>query len=310
MNLLVRRAVPVAVAIFAVAAMIATSRPAYADDAGADLEVKVSAPTATTGPAFRSLELTVVNNGPADVPRFWTIVFDYSGLDDSKVTVLPVQLPDCEQSGATLVCRETLDLPIGFSHLQTMPFNLDALPGVEGSVGSFTITATSSSVPDPEPGNNAATVEVQAAVVPPTTEPTASPTTTPPTTGPTHRPDRDCEAYLYTGTRTNLCADFRHSRHPSCHAVKYRVTLPDYRNDPWGLDGPVGPPFTGVRGLGCENNPLKPAPASSAPAPGGGGGLPVTGTDVPVIAGFGLALLAAGAGTVLLQRRRARRFEP
>ncbi|MDY7087703.1 MAG: hypothetical protein SYR96_21655 [Actinomycetota bacterium] len=284
------------------AALVATSRPAYADEAVADLEVKVSATTATTGELFRRLELTVVNNGPSDVPRSWTIVFDFSGLNDRKVTVLPVQLPDCVLSDDKLVCTETLSLPVGFSHLRTMPFNLDARPGQPGPVGLFTITAASSSVSDPNSENNTATIDVQAA------EPSTAPTT-PPVPG----DERHCEAYFYTGTRTDLCADFRGAHNPSCHAVKYRVTLPDYRNDPWGLDGPAGAAFTGVRGLGCEDNPRKPAPASSVPptgGSGGGGGLPVTGAEVPVTAGFGLALLAIGAGAVLLVRRRARRFQP
>lgn len=46
MNLLVRRAFAISVS----AALIATGRPAYADEAGADLAVKVSATSATTGP--------------------------------------------------------------------------------------------------------------------------------------------------------------------------------------------------------------------------------------------------------------------
>ena len=308
MDLQFRRAVAWTVlgasAIFtSAAALVATSRPAYADEAVADLEVKVSATTAMTGELFRRLELTVVNNGPSDVPRSWTIVVDFSGLNDRKVTVVPVQLPDCVLSDDKLVCTETLGLPVGSSHFRTMPFNLDARPGEQGPVGSFTITAASSSVFDPNPENNTAAIDVRAA------EPSTAPTT-PPTTPPAPGDERYCEAYLYTGTRTDLCADFRGAHSLSCDTVKYRVTLPDYRNDPWSLDGPAGAAFTGVRGLGCENNPSKPAPASSAPPTGGGGGLPVTGADVPVTAGFGLALLAIGAGAVLLVRRRARRFEP
>ncbi|MBU2669586.1 hypothetical protein KOI35_39360 [Actinoplanes bogorensis] len=314
MDLHFQRAVAWAVlgasAIFtSAAALVATSRPAYADEATADLEVKVSATTAITGELFRRLELSVLNNGPSDVPRSWTLVFDFSGLNDRKVTVVPVQLPDCVLSDDKMVCTETLGIPVESGHFRTMPFNLDARPGVQGPVGSFTITADSSSVPDPNPGNNTATIDVRAA------EP-STPPTTPPTTPPVPGDERYCEAYLYTGTRTNLCADFRGAHNPTCDAVKYQVTLPDYRNDPWGLDGPAGAKFTGVRGLGCENNPRKPAPTSSAPPPGGGGGgggaggLPVTGADVPMAAGFGLALLTIGAGAVLLVRRRARRFEP
>lgn len=226
MNRRFQRAVLGAFAIFASAALVATSRPAYADEAGADLEVKVSATSATTGQPFRDLDLTVVNNGPSDVPPFWTIDFDFSGLDDSKVIVVPGQSPDCEQSGAKLVCRQPLGLPAGFSHLRTMPFDLEAVQGKEGAAGSFTITAASSAESDPDPENNSATIEVRAVPAEPSTEPTG-----------------------------------------------------------------------------------EPAPAGSAPTAGDGGGLPVTGADVPVTAGFGLALLAVGTGAVLLLRRRARRFE-
>jgi LPXTG-motif cell wall-anchored protein len=124
------------------------------------------------------------------------------------------------------VCRQTLGLPAGFSHLQTMPFNLDAVRGEEGPAGSFTITATSGSVPDPHPGNNSASIDVRAVATAPSPEPTGGP-----------------------------------------------------------------------------------APSSSAPPTGDDGGLPVTGADVPVTAGLGLALLAVGTGAVLLLRRRARKFE-
>ncbi|MFC4019477.1 hypothetical protein ACFOW4_16255 [Micromonospora sp. GCM10011542] len=131
---------------------------------------------------------------------------------------------------------------------------------------------------------------------------------------------RDCEAYLYTGTKQNLCADFPNPPGKvNCSDVKYRVTLVDVKNDPWGLDGNQGTP-----GIGCESNPLKPTkppkptpkptatatytPAPPVPAPGAGGGLPVTGASGATLAGIGLGSLVLGLGAVLLARRWKARF--
>ncbi|MEU4680744.1 LPXTG cell wall anchor domain-containing protein [Micromonospora sp. NPDC023737] len=149
-------------------------------------------------------------------------------------------------------------------------------------------------------------------------EPGAEPTTTP-TTPPTSEPaePRDCEAYVYTGTTQNLCADFPNpSGAVNCSDVKYRVTLVDVSNDPWGLDGNTGTP-----GIGCESNPLMPtsgsteeptadptasASTSAAPAPGAGGGLPVTGINGVALAATGGVLLLGGGALMLIRRRRVR----
>ena len=133
----------------------------------------------------------------------------------------------------------------------------------------------------------------------------------PPPPAPKH-----CEAYVYTGTQQNLCADFPTNEDRNCDDVKYRVTLPDYTKDPWGLDGAVGAPFDGEKGVGCETNPLKSAPGtptSAAPdasaAPGAGGGLPVTGVDVSTLGVAGIVLVGVGAGLYTLARRRRVRTE-
>lgn len=122
-----------------------------------------------------------------------------------------------------------------------------------------------------------------------------------------------CEAYLYTGTRVNLCAAFPNPKGKvNCSDVKYRVTLLDAKNDPWGLDGNKG-----VKGVGCEANPLKvqatPSPshsrsATAAPSrsAAAAGGLPVTGPKVATIAVAGGALLVAGVGLLVGLRRRTK----
>ncbi|MFF0372290.1 LPXTG cell wall anchor domain-containing protein [Micromonospora sp. NPDC005087] len=136
-------------------------------------------------------------------------------------------------------------------------------------------------------------------------EPGAEPTKTP-TTPPTSQPEqpRDCEAYVYTGTEQNLCADFPNPPGTvNCSDVKYRVTLVDVNNDPWGLDGNRGTP-----GIGCESNPLKPntAPPTTSPAPGAGGGLPVTGVNATALGAVGVIAVLAGVALVVARRRRVR----
>ncbi|MEU8301319.1 LPXTG cell wall anchor domain-containing protein [Micromonospora sp. NPDC048909] len=136
-------------------------------------------------------------------------------------------------------------------------------------------------------------------------EPGAEPTKTP-TTPPTRQPaePRDCEAYVYTGTAQNLCADFPDPPGTvNCSDVKYRVTLVDVNNDPWGLDGNRGTP-----GIGCESNPLKPntVPPTTSPAPGAGGGLPVTGVNATALGAVGVIAVLAGVALVVARRRRVR----
>lgn len=139
------------------------------------------------------------------------------------------------------------------------------------------------------------------------------PETTKPTTTSPAAP-KDCEAYVYTGTTRNLCADFPGNADRSCTDVKYQVTLKNNNRDPWDLDGLSGG-TRGVIGLGCESNPRKPggssSSSSSAPVGGGAaddGGLPVTGPSIGVVA-FGAAILI-GTGILLtaLVRRRKVKF--
>lgn len=132
---------------------------------------------------------------------------------------------------------------------------------------------------------------------------------------------KDCAAYVYTGTRENLCAAFPNpTGKVNCSDVKYRVTLVDAKNDPWGLDGNQG-----VRGVGCESNPLKvkatptptpshsrsvtPAPSRSTSAAAAVGGLPVTGTPASVMFVAGAALVLVGGTAILVGRRRRAKFE-
>jgi hypothetical protein len=56
-----------------------------------------------------------------------------------------------------------------------------------------------------------------------------------------------------------------------------------------------------VRAAGVTPSPT---PSPSAPAPGSGGSLPITGYPIPATIGVALALIAAGAGLLMLSRRR------
>jgi LPXTG cell wall anchor motif len=121
-----------------------------------------------------------------------------------------------------------------------------------------------------------------------------------------------CEAYFYTGTNQNLCTQFPGEQSGlDCNDVKYRVTLVDKTNDPWGLDGNLGTP-----GVGCEENPLLPEPpstdnsdtgsGSASSSDGGGtpvsnekdGELPFTGDATKTIALIAGSLLLAGSGAL------------
>lgn len=133
----------------------------------------------------------------------------------------------------------------------------------------------------------------------PEPEPTVTPTATPePTQTATPGPVQDCQAYVYTGTQENLCADFPGDQeNVTCADVKYRVTLVNKNKDPWGLDG--SGENIGTVGVGCESNPLKPT-QSTAPVPT----LPVTGSTPLWFALAGLAALGSGALLFVLARRR------
>lgn len=107
-------------------------------------------------------------------------------------------------------------------------------------------------------------------------------------------------------------------------AAAQAVFNQDPYNDPFGLDGPIGPAFAGVQYLACEGNPAPfalpfdptgnqvvptPAPtsapgASVAPQPG----LPATGaSDTFVLVGMmaALGMFAAGVASHKLVRDRA-----
>ena len=133
--------------------------------------------------------------------------------------------------------------------------------------------------------------------------PTEEPTTVPPTTTPPT--PQDCEAYLYTETKENLCKEFPGNQEDiTCEDVKYRVTLVNENNDPWGLDGNTGTP-----GIGCESNPLKPTTElTPAATPSPVGLLPVTGdgggNKMPYVVGAAAVVLVAGALLVFASRTR------
>jgi len=104
------------------------------------------------------------------------------------------------------------------------------------------------------------------------------------------------------------CEDF------TSQALAQVVFNVDPYNDPYGLDGPVGPEFAGVQYLACEElppptaAPFSPAPSEmEPPSPSASTsphvGLPDTGaTDgmIGLVLVLGVALVGAG---VLLQRR-------
>ena len=134
---------------------------------------------------------------------------------------------------------------------------------------------------------------------------------------PTATSTRDCMAYVFTGTKENLCKAFAGAStatKATCAQIKYRVTLVNAKNDPWGLDGSGG--NVGTVGVGCESNPLKPRPTptatrtSAAPVGvvGAGPSLPVTGPPIGVLVGVGALILVAGVGAIVLTGRRKRRF--
>lgn len=125
----------------------------------------------------------------------------------------------------------------------------------------------------------------------PTPTPTPKPTqTATPGPGGTDEP-RECQAYVYTGTTQNLCADFSDSQESvTCLDVEYRVTLVDKDEDPWGLDGSGD--NIGTVGVGCETNPLKLAQS-----------LPVTGSTPWMFAVAGLFAMGAGGLLYALFRR-------
>ncbi|MET8908412.1 LPXTG cell wall anchor domain-containing protein [Micromonospora sp. NPDC004551] len=125
----------------------------------------------------------------------------------------------------------------------------------------------------------------------------------------------DCEAYVYDGTKQNLCDRFRGRGDVNCPEIGYRVKLVG-DSDPWRLD--IG----GEPGIGCESykrhpggsTPTKPKPTKSTTPGASGGGdsggaqLPRTGINGGVLAGVGLGAVLLGAGGLVVARRRRPRF--
>jgi hypothetical protein len=134
-----------------------------------------------------------------------------------------------------------------------------------------------------------------------------------------------CEAYLYYGTKQNLCDRFPGVDRDdvNCTQVGYKVKLIDAKNDPWGLDGSGD--NIGTVGVGCESKPNKPVPSSSSPTrsttsssapttpPVGNSinqpGLPVTGPSIAWAISGGAILVSIGAFLVFLVSRRRNQFE-
>lgn len=160
---------------------------------------------------------------------------------------------------------------------------------------------TTPSSPAPTP---TVTVAPTGTGVPPTTAPaTQSPSPTQTTSSPAA--PQPCEAYVYTGTTENLCADFPGNvESVDCADVQYQVTLVDSGVDPWGLDANG----QGTLGVGCESNPLKPTDEptiTTSPVSGvGGGDLALTGGKPLAVGGLGAVILAVGAALLVLARRR------
>lgn len=135
-----------------------------------------------------------------------------------------------------------------------------------------------------------------------------TPSSSAPTSAPAS-PRPDCLAYYYTGTRQTLCDRFPRNTKLTCAEAKYRVTLRG-KLDPWGLDG--GGANIGVKGVGCESNPLKPRPTptgtrTTSPAVSGPS-LPLTGPGGAVLAIGGVVVLALGGLAVYLTTRRRNKF--
>jgi len=159
MDLDVRRTSLRALAVCAVLAVIATGRPAYAADEGADLSLTVSADKVVVDKTFPDHKTTVVNEGPGSTGAGWSLAYDLSGLDDNIVKVGPRFHLGCTLTGENLVCVGEPGLLPGNSFVQPVPFTLERVPGRKGPAGSFTVTAVSEN--DPDPADNAATVAVE-----------------------------------------------------------------------------------------------------------------------------------------------------
>lgn len=132
---------------------------------------------------------------------------------------------------------------------------------------------------------------------------------------------KPCEAYLYYGSKINLCDQFPGSADRDCTNIQYRVTLRNNSVDPWDLDGLKGGD-RGVIGLGCESYPVRRVTPSPTPGPKGETEtpptsdpevetetLPKTGPAAPALFGAGAVLFLGGMTGIWVARRRRDRFE-
>lgn len=188
-------------------------------------------------------------------------------------------------------------------------FGILALMMVAGVVLVAPAAASGATTPTTEPTATAEATPTATATSSP--QVTATPSTQVPTTKRPTKAPQDCQAYLYTGTKQNLCDRFPGKRDKvNCKDVKWRVTLVNPKVDPWGLDGSGS--RIGTVGVGCESNPLKPVakPSSSpSPTPVAGEQLPTTGNPTLLVALFGAVLILAGVIGIVLSRRRRVRIE-
>lgn len=174
-----------------------------------------------------------------------------------------------------------------------------AMSGPAFATGSPSPSASTSSSPSPS-ASSSTSASPSASV---STKPNAQP---------------PCAAYLYFGTRTNLCDKFPGMDRDDvkCSDVRYRVALVNKNIDPWGLDGSGGGD-RGIVGLGCESWPRKPITSpspsrstSTSPVPAGVAepALPVTGPSIGLLIGAGVVVLVGGAAVVYLTGRRKKTF--
>jgi hypothetical protein len=142
------------VGTIAVLATTAFASPAYADTT-ADLEVKLTGTTLSPGVDDKLGSLSVLNHGPSDVTGF-TLTFDISALDDSKIAI---DSTGCTTTADEVVCDGS-GIPVknGEDADFFFPF-VKAAGATPGDAGDITVTVTHDGT-DPTEGNNSVTVDV------------------------------------------------------------------------------------------------------------------------------------------------------
>jgi hypothetical protein len=142
------------VGAIAVLATTAFASPAYADTT-ADLEVKLTGTTLSPGVDDKLGSLSVLNHGPSDVTGF-TLTFDISALDDSKIAI---DSTGCTTTADEVVCDGS-GIPVknGEDADFFFPF-VKAAGATPGDAGDITVTVTHDGT-DPTEGNNSVTVDV------------------------------------------------------------------------------------------------------------------------------------------------------